>query len=76
MNDPVQVELIAIGLQTVVLLIALLATVRYNERRITSVEKDVERLHDEVKPIPGLSRTLSRIEGQLINYTNRDTGRS
>ena len=52
-------------LQTVVIVLAIVAGIRHSERRITKVETKVEGLEEAVKPIPGISRHLATLEGEI-----------
>jgi hypothetical protein len=52
-------------LQTVVIVLAILASVRHSEKRITRLETKVESLEDSVERLPGISRALARVEGEL-----------
>ncbi len=52
-------------LQTVVILIAIIASVRHSEKRMSTMETKVDHLEEAVKPIPGISRKLARLEGRL-----------
>jgi hypothetical protein len=58
-------EYVPLILQTVVLLIAIVASIRHSEKRITRIETKVESLEDAVKPIPGMSRAVARVEGEI-----------
>ena len=51
--------------QTVVIVVAVVAAFVRTERRITRVETKVEHLEIETAPIPGISRALARVEGEL-----------
>ena len=58
-------EYVPLILQTVVLLIAIVASIRHSEKRITRIETKVEHLEDAVKPIPGISRHLASVEAEI-----------
>lgn len=55
---------VAIVGQTVVLIVTIVAAFVKTERRITKVETKVEHLEQEVKPLPGISRAVARLEGR------------
>jgi len=57
-------EYLPIVLQTGILLIAFIASAKISERRISQIETKVEHLEEAVKPIPGISRAVARLEGQ------------
>jgi len=57
-------EYLPIIAQTGILLVAFVASARISERRISQIETKVEHLEEAVKPIPGISRGLARMEGQ------------
>lgn len=57
-------EIYAIILQTVVLLIALVAAMMRGERRITKLEGKVEHVDTVCKQVPGISRAVARLEGK------------
>ena len=61
-------EHLPLVLQTVVLLIAIVASIRHSEKRITRVETKVDHLEDAVKPIPGISRHLATLEGEIRSH--------
>lgn len=61
-------EYLPIVLQTGVLLIAFIASAKISERRISQVETKIEHLEDAVKPIPGISRAVARLEGQQDHH--------
>lgn len=52
-------------LQTVVIVFAIIAAIRHSERRMSTMETKVDHLEEAVKPIPGISRKLARLEGKL-----------
>lgn len=54
----------AIGLQTVVLLIAIVGLAMRIERRMTAVETKVDHLEAVSAQVPGISRAVARLEGQ------------
>ena len=58
-------EIFATIIQTVVLVIALIAAIRHSERRMATMETEVQNLKDAVKPIPGISRAVARLEGKV-----------
>lgn len=51
-------------LQTIVIVGAMVAAIRHSERRITRVETKIESLETAVRPIPGISRAVARLEGK------------
>jgi hypothetical protein len=57
-------EIYAIILQTIVLLVALVAAALRGERRITKLEGKVEHVESICKQVPGISRALARLEGK------------
>ncbi len=58
------IEYWPIILQTGILLVAFIAQAKVSERRISQCETKVEHLEEAVKPIPGISRAVARLEGQ------------
>lgn len=62
---PVSSQYVPLILQTVVLLIAIVASIRHSEKRITRIETKVEHLEESVKPIPGISRHLASVETEI-----------
>ena len=58
-------EYVPLILQTVVLLIAIVASIRHSERRITRIETKGDSLEKQVHPIPGISRHLAHLEGEI-----------
>ena len=58
------IEHLPIVVQTVVIIVAIIASVKHGEKRIATVETKVEHLEEAVKPIPGISRAVARLEGQ------------
>lgn len=54
---------IALVLQTVVIVVAIIASIRHSERRMTTVETKISHLEEAVRPIPGISRAVARLEG-------------
>jgi hypothetical protein len=56
---------IALVVQTVIIILAIVAGIRRSERRITKIETKVKNLEEAVKPIPGISRALARLEGKM-----------
>lgn len=54
----------AIGLQTVVLLIAIVGLAMRIERRMATVETKVDHLESVTAQVPGISRAVARLEGQ------------
>lgn len=50
--------------QTFIIIVAIVGSVKHGEKRITAVETKVEHLEEAVKPIPGISRKLAHLEGQ------------
>jgi len=52
-------------LQTIVIVMAIIATVRHSEKRMSTMETKVEHLEKAVKPIPGISRALAQLKGQI-----------
>ena len=57
-------EHLPIILQTGILVAAFLASAKISERRICRCETKIEHLEEEVKPIPGISRAVARLEGK------------
>lgn len=51
-------------LQTLVIIAAIVAAIRHSERRITKIETKVDHLEEAVRPIPGISRAVARLEGK------------
>lgn len=56
---------LAIVGQTIVIVLAVVAAVRHSERRISRCETEIMNLKEKVQPIPGISRALARLEGQI-----------
>lgn len=54
----------AIGLQTIVLLIAIIGLAMRIERRMTAVETKVDHLEAVTAQVPGISRAVARLEGK------------
>ena len=57
--------------QTIVIVAAIVAFAMRSERRVTAVETKVAHLESEVRPIPGISRAVARLEGKLNSGTDR-----
>ncbi len=51
-------------IQTGILLIAFVASAKISERRICRCETKIETLERDVKPIAGISRAVSKLEGK------------
>lgn len=58
-------ELWAILIQTVVLVVTFIGFMLRREHRITKVEGRVDAVEDSIKPLPGISRAVARLEGKL-----------
>lgn len=58
-------EYAPIILQTIVILIGIIVSVRHSEKRIATMESNIVHLEEAVKPIAGISRKLARLEGRL-----------
>ena len=58
-------EYVPIVLQTIVIVLAIIGAIRHSERRMSTMETKVDHLEDAVRPIPGISRKLARLEGKL-----------
>lgn len=56
--------LMAMFLQTVVIIIAVVASIRHSEKRLSTMETKISHLEVEVAPIPGISRAVARLEGR------------
>lgn len=54
---------LAIVGQTIIIVAAIVAAFIRTERRITKVETEIRHLEIESNKIPGISRTLARLEG-------------
>ncbi len=50
-------------LQTLLIIGSVLASFVRLRERITALETDVKHLTNDVKPIPGISRAVARLEG-------------
>lgn len=59
------IEYWPIILQTIIIVLAIVAGVRHSERRISRCEVKIEGLEERVQPIPGISRAVARLEGRL-----------
>lgn len=59
---------VAIVSQTVIVVLAVIAGIRHSEKRVSKLETKVEHLEDVVKPIAGISRSLARLEGQILAH--------
>lgn len=55
---------VAIAGQTIVILLAIVASAMRGEKRISQCETKIEHLENEVAPIPGISRAVARLEGR------------
>lgn len=55
---------IALVGQTIVIVVAIVASFVKTERRITTVETKIRHLELETSAIPGISRAVARLEGQ------------
>lgn len=53
-------------LQTVVIVFAIVAAIRHSEKRMSTMEAEVRNLKDAVRPIPGISRAVARLEGKTL----------
>ena len=56
-------EIWAVIIQTVVLIVTFIVYMVRREHRMTKVEGRITHLEDVVKPIPGLSRAVARLQG-------------
>ena len=65
------IEYWPIILQTGVLLVAFVASAKISERRITQIETKVNHLEEAVRPIPGISRAVARLEGHHEGQQDR-----
>ena len=59
---------LAIITQTIVIVVAIAAAAVRNERRITKVETEVKHIEVECGRIPGISRALARLEGEIKGH--------
>ena len=50
--------------QTFVIIFAIIASVKHAEKRMTTMETKVAHLEESVRPIPGISRAVARLEGK------------
>lgn len=57
-------EIWAVIIQTVILVVTFVAYMVRREHRITKAEGRIDSLEEAVKPVPGMSRALARIEGR------------
>jgi hypothetical protein len=51
--------------QTIIIVLAIVASRIHAEKRITTIETKVEHLEVEVGRLPGISRAVAKIEGIL-----------
>ena len=52
-------------LQTAVIVFAIVAAIRHSEKRMSTMETEVKNLKEAVRPIPGISRAVARLEGKV-----------
>lgn len=55
----------ALGLQTVIIIIAIIAAIRHSEQRLSTLETKVAHNEVELSRLPQISRAVARIEGKL-----------
>ena len=58
-------EYLPIVLQTFVIILAIIVAVKQGEKRMSTVETKVDYLEEAVKPIPGISRAVAKLEGRI-----------
>ncbi len=54
--------------QTIVIVVAIVASAIRNERRIATLESEVKHIEMECGRIPGISRALARLEGEVQSH--------
>lgn len=65
------IEYWPIILQTIIIVLAIVAGVRHSEHRISRCETKIEHLELQVRPVPGISRAVARIEGRHNEIDSR-----